>query len=62
MKALEDKLETETTAHTNTKEENKKLCEEAQKTEVVITGLRELLEKKKAWYDERLIREWELMH
>ena len=55
MKALEDKLEAETTTHTSTKEENKKLHEEAQKAEVVVTGLRELLEKKKAWYDEQLV-------
>ena len=62
VKALEDKLEAETATHTRTKEENRKLCEEAQKTEAVITGLRELLEKKKAWYDEQLERERELKH
>ena len=50
MKALEDKLEAEAIAHNNKKQKNKKLREEAQKMKAVVTGLRELLEKKKAWY------------
>ena len=52
VKALEDKLEAETTEHTSTKEENVKLQEEAKKTKAVIKGLWEILEKKKTWYDE----------
>ena len=62
MKALEDKLEAEIAAHTRTKQENRKLRDEAQKTEAVIMGLRELFERKKAWYDEKLVRERELKH
>ena len=56
------KLEAETTAHTNTKEENNKLREEARKLEAVITRLRELWEKKNVWYDEQLVREREVTH
>mgnify|MGYP000235158330 CR=1 FL=1 len=48
--------------HNNTKEANKKLREEAQKMEAVVTGLWELLEKKKAWYNEQIIWERELTH
>ena len=52
----------ETTTHTITKEENSKLREEVNKMEEVNTGLRELLEKKKVWYDEQLVREREATH
>ena len=47
VKALEDKQEVEATIHNSQKEENKKLHEEAQKTDAVVIGLRELFEKKK---------------
>ena len=57
MKALEEKLEVEAAAHTRTKEENTKLREEAQKSKAAIVGLQALLEKRKTWYDEQLVRE-----
>ena len=46
-KALEEKLDVEVAAHSSTKEEKRKLQEEAKKTEAVITGLWALLERKK---------------
>ena len=55
-------LEAEAAVHNNTKEENKKLHEEAQKMEAVVIRLLELLETKKAWYNEQLVRERELTH
>ena len=46
-------------AHTLTKEVNSKLREEASKMEGVNKGLRELLEKRKPWFNEQLKRERE---
>ena len=57
VKDLEEKLKAEAAAHTRTKEENSKLREGAQKSETAITRLRALLEKKKTWFDEQLVRE-----
>ena len=62
IKAREEKLRVETTTHTITKEENSKLWEIVSKMEGVNIGLQELLEKKKVWYDEQLVLEWEATH
>ena len=61
-KALEDKLDAEIAAHISTKEEKRKLQEEAKKTKAIIAGLRKLIERKKAWYDEQIVREREQTH
>ena len=52
IKDLDEKLTTESAAQAITKEANSKLREEANKMEGVNKGLRELLEKQKAWYNE----------
>ena len=49
-------------AHASTKEANSKLREEADKLEEVSKDLRELLEKRKAWYNEQLVKEREATH
>ena len=57
VRTVEDKFEAEITTHTSTREEKSKLLEDAKKSKVVNMGLQELLEKKKAWYDEQLVCE-----
>ena len=39
-----------------------KLQEECSKLQAVHTGRRELLDKKKVWYEEQLTKEWESLH
>ena len=57
VKTLEGKLQAEVAMHNRTKEEYEKLREEANKKDAAITGLWELAEKKKAWYDKQLVDE-----
>ena len=59
MKDLDDKLAAESAAHTLTKEANNKLREEVNKMEDVNKGLRELMEKRKALYNDQLEKERE---
>ena len=61
-KALEDKLNAEIATDISTKEGKRKLQEEAKKTKAIIAGLRELIIRKKAWYDEQIVREREQTH
>ena len=62
VKTLEGKLQTEVAVRSRTKEEYEKLREEANKKDAAITGLWELAEKKKAWYDKQLVHERAQMH
>mgnify|MGYP006905976982 CR=1 FL=1 len=62
IKALEEKLGAEEKAHVVTKEEKDKLQEEFLKLQAVNTGLLEVLDKKKVWYEEQLTEERESLH
>ena len=59
VKVLEEKLGNEEKPHAAIKEEKGKLQEEFHKLEKINTGLGELLEKKKVWYEEQLTKERE---
>ena len=61
-KTLEEKLDVEMAAHNSTKEEKSKLQEEAKKIKIVIAGHHELIERKKACYDEQIMHEREHTH
>ena len=57
VKSLEEKLTMEYTAHGLTTDANSKLREEVSKLEGVNQKLRDVLEERKAWYDEKLKHE-----
>mgnify|MGYP000267599677 CR=1 FL=1 len=60
VKAIQDKLDVEVATHCRTKAEMNKLHEEGTKNEGTITTLREVAQKKQAWYNKQLEHEHEL--
>ena len=57
IKNLEHQLQAKVATHKATKEEYEKLREESNKKDVATKGLRELADKKKTWYEEKLVQE-----
>ena len=53
VKAIQDKLDVEVATHCRTKAEMNKLHEEETKKEGTIMALREVAQKKQAWYNEQ---------